>query len=543
MNIVCISGELAGPLRAAGHNIPDLRPASGAHSLASLLPGKNFKPELVFQDESLGPRLLLTDLPDFDCPKIFRSLDSHLNLFWHRHYGRLFDTVLTPHVSLHEREAPAWKLPYVGRLAISGAARPFRSHADRMHALSFVGRLSGDRHARRNLLRLLAPFGLNPRDGLTKQAMLELYDDTRILPNESLCNEVNFRLMEGASCGCCLLTPDVGADQDALLEPGRECFVYHDGAELLELLQYALSNPVETEHIGRAAWMRVQAEHLPQHRMRVLLKAARDSGRAATGEEARAHLVLSMARLVRAGLFHEDPGATDARLRALPLRPDLLAARVQAASEHNNTALLSDVLRETLVSGFGAGDAGLDGICSFAALTLQDWALAKRFLYRYHQARATEQARVARSPHDLCLIWAREYLRLGREAQPGLPFTSGTCPESALEALLFAERFAEGEDNRERLQLLAGLESVKRVYPALRIKALSALCAERPEDRHSALHLALARFHNFEPAEGERALINAWNRACIARQDQDFLAALRRSPAVLRTFATLTRHA
>ena len=53
---------------------------------------------------------------------------------------------------------------------------------------------------RRNMLRILASRGLKAEVELSQEVMLELYDNTRILPNESLCTEVNFRLMEGAAC-------------------------------------------------------------------------------------------------------------------------------------------------------------------------------------------------------------------------------------------------------------------------------------------------------------------------------------------------------
>ena len=94
--------------------------------------------------------------------------------------------------------------------------------------------------------------------------MLKLYDNTRILPNESLCAEVNFRLVEDASCGCCLLTPDIGEDQDALLEPGKKCLIYANGLELLEQIDLPAARPEQAEAIGYAAWRRIQAEHLRQ---------------------------------------------------------------------------------------------------------------------------------------------------------------------------------------------------------------------------------------------------------------------------------------
>ncbi|MDR0466366.1 MAG: glycosyltransferase, partial [Deltaproteobacteria bacterium] len=342
---------MSAPIRERGHKVLTLHPEPGLHSLQELLARHAFVPDLIFQAESLGPRVIFTDLPALPCPKLFWSVDSHLNMFWHRHYGRLFDGVLTPHLSLHAALPDDLRLPRVARLAKEGAARPFQRHSGRKHLLSFVGRLSGDRGPRKNMLRILASHGLEPQDKLTQAAMLELYDQTRILPNEALCTEVNFRLMEGASCGCCLLTPDVGEDQNALFEAGKECLVYTDGLELLELVARLAACPDQAEAIGRAAWRRTQEEHLPKHRAAAILREAQLTGHAAQGEQAALHLLLCIVQLTRAGIFTEEPNITDARLSAFAA-PQAFAARVQLASETGRTDLCARLVQEALLSGY-----------------------------------------------------------------------------------------------------------------------------------------------------------------------------------------------
>ena len=535
MNIVCISSNMAEPLRESGHTVLALHPEPGLHSLQELLATRAFVPDAVFQAESLGPRVIFTDLPALPCPKLFWSVDSHLNMFWHCHYGRLFDCVLTPHISLHAAQPEDRRLPRLARLAKEGRSRPFRRHSRRKHMLAFAGRLSGDRGPRVNMLRLLASRGLEHRDGLSQAAMLELYDDTRILPNESLCTEVNFRLMEGASCGCCLLTPDVGEDQNALLEAGKECLIYRDGLELLEWVAQLAARPEWAEAVGRAAWRRIQAEHLPRHRAAAILREARSSGPAAQGEQAALHLLLSIVQLTRAGIFTEDPAITDARLRAASC-PSAFAARVQAASETGQTELCARLLQENLLSGFGAGRLDVDGVCSFAALWTHDLGIAKQFWYRYHQGAGRSKARKPESPYHLCLLWAKEYMRRGYPAQPGLPFKQGTCPESALEALLLAGRFA-GEDGEWR-RLLVGLGYVPQAYPQLYADTLSELGRCAPPDWRTDLRAASALFRICALPEGEHMLIRAWNNAVAAGREQAFWSMASKSPAVIRAFET-----
>jgi glycosyltransferase involved in cell wall biosynthesis len=63
--------------------------------------------------------------------------------------------------------------------------------------------------------------------------MLEFYDRSRIVPNESIFGEVNFRLFEAASCGCAVINPATPGLQDLFI-PGEEVAAYRDGAELAD---------------------------------------------------------------------------------------------------------------------------------------------------------------------------------------------------------------------------------------------------------------------------------------------------------------------
>ena len=89
MNIVCLDSSLGTALADLGHTVKDLRPGAGIVRLAPLL--GDFVPDLLIQQEALGPRTLVVDLDAFSCPKVFWSIDTHLNSFWHQYYARLFD--------------------------------------------------------------------------------------------------------------------------------------------------------------------------------------------------------------------------------------------------------------------------------------------------------------------------------------------------------------------------------------------------------------------------------------------------------------------
>jgi hypothetical protein len=244
---------------------------------------------------------------------------------------------------------------------------------------------------------------------------------------------------------------------------------------------------------------------------------------------------MTIVQLTRAGIFTENPGVTDARLR-ISSHPPAFAARVQLASETGQSELCALLLQESLLSGFGAGQLDVDGVCSLAAVWAQELGIAKQFWYRYHQKAERQKAHKPESLYHICLLWAQEYMRRGRLSQPGLPFKTGSCPESALEALLLAGRFAGGD--LEWRRLLAGLDQVPRSYPQVHADTLLELSRHAPQDWRMALRAALALFRICAMPEGERMLIHAWNNAAVVGQEQAFMGMASKSPAIMRAFET-----
>ncbi|MBQ9407465.1 MAG: glycosyltransferase family 1 protein [Desulfovibrio sp.] len=185
-----------------------------------------FRPDVLIQREHIGKRRFLYGLEQLHCPKIFWAVDSHLNMAWQRWYIRLFDLVLTPHSSLFAALPQEWQSAPAQNFAWPGCRRPWRSHDKRSHSVAFVGVIDNNRPMRRSFAELLRRRCGLEACTLPFDAMLALYDDTRVLPNEAIAHEFNFRIMEGASCGCCVLTPDIGDDLAANFTPGREVIAH-----------------------------------------------------------------------------------------------------------------------------------------------------------------------------------------------------------------------------------------------------------------------------------------------------------------------------
>jgi hypothetical protein len=562
MNICLVgfSNYLASAFQSLGHTVLALDPQELFTDLPALLRRHSFTPDAVIQVERLGRRVLLSDLPSIPCPKLFWSVDTHMNLHWQAHYARLFDTVLTTQRAWAGRFASAGSGPGEGGdggsagggilvewLPWHGTKRDFRPHSQRGRELGFVGRVTKHRPARRWFAEhLRAAYGFVHEDNLSWGPMHEYYDDCRLVPNEALFGEVNFRLFEAASCGCAVLTPDVPAEVGELFVPGREVETYGNVLELGALIERLRKRPEEARRLGLAAWERIRREHLPRHRAARLAELAGEgAGRAAGGRKALRCLArttfalwesggLTMGKadvftmLERAGGWDALPGE---HLRALAMTGD------EAGLRERVHGLVRDVR-----DGGGAHapipvpaaqvPARLELAClaSAAALRLGEWDVAKFFWYRHMEAsRPGQAAPKPGSPPALMRLWAGEQRRAGRELRAGFVFREREhLPLTAMECLFMALDLggAGGSRDVETLSRLESiLEPVRGAEPG-RLAFLSQLALLRPKDWRTALELALTNLRAFRLREGVGELLHASGLAARAGQEDRFMRVL-----------------
>ena len=568
MNIVLIDGAIfLAPLREAGHNVLHLAPPeSCALDLPGFLARHAFSPDLVFQAEHLARRLLLCGLPSLVCPKIFWAVDSHLNLWWHRYYARLFDAVLTPHPSLWRELPLEWRHPCVRQFTKPGCARPFKPHQARGHFISLVGVLNEHRHLRLKLAELLRKrWGVAAVQGLPFAEMLDLYDDSVLIPNESIAREVNFRLMETASCGAVPLTQDVGPDQDALFEAGQEMLVYRDAAELIAHIKMLEANPARAESIGRAAWERVQREHLPAHRVArveqlaaelteditaeltgdvtakltgditakltgnvtaALTEAQTGSGPAAPDHDQEAAILwLCQVQMHRSWQVAERPDALLAQGANLPQTPEVLAYRLRLLAEYDGPAAALPALKHNLAQQPHCGHLDLNLAASLIAVRAGDAPLALQFflrqkLYGHNPSPAGRKA--AARPETLsalCLAWADLLSATGRKAQLGLTVNSASgIPECAWTTLMLAQNLPAGHTPPDDLPRLSKIEALTANIKGLEfyhLGYLAQLCLAQPDDWRLQMRYAEACLQTFRLEEGlaERAQAEAKRNA------------------------------
>lgn len=542
--LVHVHAPIVEALRAQGHMVLALRPPEGQIlHLPGELERHGFTPDIVVQQELLAPRTLLAGLEGIAAVRVFWALDPHLNAFWQAPYARLFDLVFSTQARTMPELAAQGAGPVL-HLPWFAPEVPFTPHAQRQRLAGFVGRLGPERPVRQWLVELLA--GLLPGDfeavaDLSFPQMLEFTRQCRAVPNESIAGEVNFRLFEAAGHGCLVLAQDLGPEQAALLEPGREMLVCADALELAETLRMLRARPRLAEIMGRAAWERCHAEHLPGHRARRMVAQALAAPRREYGAgEARAWLSLALAGLLEAGRM---AGGGEALVRELArlsqaapepflapvLAPVLTTALVRAAHAQGDGAALCEALAHAeALEASGRADQPLRLACSMLHLrrALAEPAGAEPEAAELAQAWLWgERAGLKRgpdgSPKGLLLGWAEQARSQGLPGRGGFGFDPQRhLPASELECLCLV-RWLDAEDV-EALQTLSG--ALRGIWggEALLLGALSDLTLRRRNDWRAGLALGLCNLRCYRLRQGLDELALAARLAAEQGQELDF---------------------
>lgn len=567
--LVHAAGPLVPALQSLGCEVLSLSPAeSGVYDMHAELTRHGFEPDILLQCERLGPRLLLAGLEHIAAARVFWALDPHLNAFWHAPYARLFDLVFStqrrwmPHLA-------ACGAPRLRHLPWHAPEGPFLPFAERSRLAGFVGRLGPTRPARTwlaELMRELAPQDFALEDNLDFSAMLDFYRRTKAVPNESITGEVNFRLFEAAGCGCVVLAQDLGPEQAELFEPGREMLVCADALELAENLKLLAKSPRLAETLGRAAWERAQAEHLPLARAQSILREAAEATRQhLTSQDAHFWLTLALANLCEAGRLPGSEEAVAERLAALPgaqpprLHQDddaclALCARLRLAhtlkrlKRPNELAALLHALEAQLPPEsdprlrHGHGLA-LALTCSMCTLDLgqpgqgaPDMAAALRFAARA----GVTPPNNSEGPVPLLLAWAQRLDEAGVRARGGFAFDAEEhLPASPTECLHCALHLHPGQ--QEALRALTRGLAREPGAEVLRLGLLSELSLRAREDWRVSLELGLVCLQTFRPKSGFEELRLAAHLAQSLGQSQEFSQALAQADSSERLRRALAR--
>lgn len=262
-------------LRSFGHKVLsvgwssrelDIRyesPAVPIEKILKMLP-RTFVPDCLLYLDDSGPVAAL-DLEHAPFPTMFYSIDAHHHMHWHKHFGRLFDKVLVaqkdlvPEMQSYNSSAewfPLWASEHLEPVEPKSIDVCFRGTLDR--------KLHPERAAFFERLSQLVPV-----DALSAP-FRDAFPRSRIVVNQAVRKDVNFRVFETLMCGALLVTPEIENGLKDLFTPGRHLVTYRDGdaEDAAEKIKYYLDHEEERAAIAKSGRDEILAKHTAYHRAR-----------------------------------------------------------------------------------------------------------------------------------------------------------------------------------------------------------------------------------------------------------------------------------
>jgi len=351
--------SVVAPLRGLGHEVvsvferwPETNRPGTPFDIRPLWEGLGQRADLLLVVDTLGRQTLPYGVEDLPVLRVYYAIDVHLNLFWQIHYGALFDLVFLAQkdyvpIFTGQGVAARW-LPWAIDPEVfcdRGTARPYD--------LCFVGTVDPDTRPKRSaaveLLKRrfgMVTFGERVDERLPWRRMAEVFGRSKIVFNEAIMGELNFRVFEAMACGAMLLTEDIGNGLRDLFSPGEHMDVYDCGS-LLSKVEYYLKHDKERERLARAGAREVAREHTLVRRMENLMESVRELLPAARGRTGSSyHLGIALQRAIARGLVDPAPGLSLAAQALLVAVEDgrsaqaaVSLARILAVTGKNREAL------------------------------------------------------------------------------------------------------------------------------------------------------------------------------------------------------------
>lgn len=258
--------------KGAGHDVT-LTQLIGPRELWEILSAHDFRPELTVWVDRCRP-LEVFGLERLPGVVVGYSIDQYCNP-WHVPYSWAFDLFLVAQKDYLKlfRDPRAWRecrwFPLYSRLDVDRDPG-----VDRDIPVSFVGTLNPPLNPDRG------PFLRRFRQAcpaiVQQGAYAPIFGRSRIVINQSVVGELNFRLFQAAACGAAVLSEDVENGLREVFVPGEEILVYprNDASAAARIAREALADPQRLDDIARRGRRRVQRDHSATVRAREILRLA-----------------------------------------------------------------------------------------------------------------------------------------------------------------------------------------------------------------------------------------------------------------------------
>jgi len=217
-----------------------------------------FTPDLLFVgDQGCVP--MITGLEDLKIPTAAYLIDTHLSYEWHRYFAGVFDMVF---VAQHNAaQGLKTYFSHCQWLPLFSRDGDLKRNIDKTTDVVFVGTVNEKRNPER--VKFLRAFAQEMPLEIRSGDYREPFNRSRIVLNQSVRNDVNFRVFEALATGSMLLTDAVGNGLDELFADGQHLVMYRQGDvdDAIAKARYYLAHPGERERIAAAGYAQVLEKH------------------------------------------------------------------------------------------------------------------------------------------------------------------------------------------------------------------------------------------------------------------------------------------
>lgn len=250
-------------------DLPLINPFLHIHTIIKTIsPEKSIELVIVYDNSS---PLMITGFDELEIPTIFYGVDTHHHLTLHQAMIRTFDQTLIAQKDyltsvVHPNSpSPIWFPPW------APYAFPFASKEERLYNTVFIGTLD----AALNPLRVNFFNELHQlTDVITAEGRyLDYFPSTKIVINQSVKGDLNFRVFEALMCGALLITERIGNGLLEFFSDGVDLILYQrgDAVDAAAKINDSLDNWSRSKGIAEHGHATVNALHLSKHRAEKLL--------------------------------------------------------------------------------------------------------------------------------------------------------------------------------------------------------------------------------------------------------------------------------
>lgn len=237
---------------------------------------------IVYFDDSCPPTI--TGLERLQIPSIFYSVDSHHHADWHKHFATFFTMTLVAQKTYVERFTSMLNAGRVEWFPLWASQFPEAS-TERAIDVCFRGTMNAALHPKRAdfFARLGEQLVVDAKGG----PFIEAYPKAKIVLNQAVLDDLNFRVFEAMACGAMLCTPENASGLTDLFTPGVDLVTYDPTRidALVATLQQYLADEESRNRIATNGWQKVCRLHSARARAASLATHIADVVAGGVGEK------------------------------------------------------------------------------------------------------------------------------------------------------------------------------------------------------------------------------------------------------------------